>query len=198
MTRNGKVTPNSTDTTEIGHGFKLAFKKSKVGENDGAVANGYLLQESGVDIYYNTFMGAKEAGLIKTGGGAYQKYVVLSGDNKGEIISKTTRDWPDYLRSDEGYPVFKEMWQYLLKKEFPECYPALFNSNAKITVEEFPFTEGMQEYYILKQESLVHKNMNYRMWKKDNENVVKKVLKDFTKEAKTKKASVSDDKGDKD
>lgn len=147
----------------IGKTVRLSFKKSKVGSNDGAVAEGILLKDTGFDLEYNVLQEAKDKKLVTSG--AWVKYV----DDNGEIFNKRNADWIGFLKSPEGRPVFTELWQKLIKIDFPECYPPLFNTTLVLSEDKFPFVAGLREYYINIQEQLPieNQNTNYRVWKKE-------------------------------
>lgn len=164
MTGGSKEKVNATDKTNIGKTVRLHFKKSKVGNNDGAVAEAVLLKDTGFDIYYNAYLSAKDNKIIEQRG-SWFRYVT----ENGESIQKHNADWTAFLKSDEGFPVFTEIWQRLVKLYFPQCYPPLFNSSVVLTEEAFPFIKGLREYYSKIQDKLPmeEQNTNYRVWKRE-------------------------------
>lgn len=138
-----KVKVSASDTTPIGKNVQLKFIKSKIGDNVAETATGVLLYEYAFDIYYNTLLNALELGIIKQSG-AYCSYV---DESTGEVIKKYKKEWRDILASPDNQEMFLEIWQKVIKEEFPTCYPPLFNLNAVMTEEEFPMITGLREYY---------------------------------------------------
>lgn len=163
MTAGAKEKANSSSKDTIGKTVRLNFKKSKVGSNDGAVAEGILLKDTGFDLVYNVLNEAKNQGVMSSG--AYPKYTT----DAGEVVSHRSKDWYAFLNSKEGQPIFTELWQKLIMLDFPECYPPLFNTTLILTEDKFPFIKGMREYYTKIQEQLpeVNQNTNYKVWKKE-------------------------------
>lgn len=137
-----KVKATQSDTTPIGKNVQVKFIKSKIGDNVADTAVGVLLYEHAFDIYYNTMLNAIDLGIIKQGG-AYLTYV----DANGEVIKDYKKNWRDIIADPERADMFNEIWQKVIKAEFPTCFPPLFNLNAVMTGEEFPMIEGLREYY---------------------------------------------------
>ena len=122
-----------------------------------------------MDFEYNVFQEAVINKILPKGG--WKSYTLQEGPNKGkEVKFQSDRGWIDYLKSEEGQEVLKELWQALIKKEFPKCYPALFNTNVPLTEKDFPIIEGLKDYYIKIQESLpvTAQHPNYHFWKELN------------------------------
>ena len=216
LSKGKKITVSSTDKTKIGQGIYIKFIKSKVGDNDGARAEGAILKDTGFDLNYNLYKEAEDKGLIT--GTQYKIYVT---DN-GEEIKYRAKDWLSFLHKrdvdldklkqandkakvankklskqnekaknpvplykelnadqfkkvselkQQANEVFTEIFQKLIKQDFPTCYPPLFNKNIELTDEEFPFLKGLRDYYIKIQEGLDEddQHTNYRIWKQSHE-----------------------------
>ncbi|MBT9670521.1 hypothetical protein GPK34_00520 [Secundilactobacillus kimchicus] len=179
MSRGKKI--EDSDKEEIGHNTYLKFVKSKIGDNGGHKAEGALLQKGGYDLDYNVYIEALDADLIK--GTQWKSYTTTDGVE----VKKRGKDWLPFLKKrrfanvfqegkekDEAVlaaQVFQELWQGLIKQNFPECYPPLFNLSVPLTEEAYPFIVGMKDYYIHIQESLqpMDQNTNYQLWKKAQE-----------------------------
>ena len=153
-----KFGKNASDKAEIGRISTLVVRKTKVGDSDSLPFEGVITNRSGFDLGYNLYQCAFSLGLIT--GSNPKKYVT---DN-GELFSKSMHDFRDYLSQNQDSEIFKELWQKCVKAYCPQCYPPLFNENLEMTVEEFPFIEGLREYYIDIQEKLPveQQNFNYR------------------------------------
>lgn len=182
MSRVKKITPNATDKTDIGHYAQFKFVKSKLGDNGGKFSVAAIMHDDsrglvGLDFEYNVYLEAQEAGLLPKG--TWKSWTIQAGEHKGEEVKHQNKDWVTYLKSDEGQEVLKELWQALIKKEFPKCYPPLFNVNAPLTEDDYPFVKGMQDYYIKIQEGLNMQSQhpNYKFWKARHKDTGKKKVK---------------------
>lgn len=169
-----KITKSASDKVPIGEWSQFKFVKSKIGDNGGkltpiAVMHDDENQLVGLDFEYNVFQEAVINKILPKGG--WKSYTLQEGPNKGkEVKFQSDSGWIDYLKSEEGQEVLKELWQALIKKEFPKCYPALFNTNVPLTEKDFPIIEGLKDYYIKIQESLpvTAQHPNYHFWKELN------------------------------
>lgn len=168
--RGKKITPNSTDKTEIGHEVRIQLKKTKVDSTTGLTVSAYFLQDNGFDLEYNLFEEADKIGIIT--GTQFKSYI----DGTGKEIKKRKNDFIEFLKTEEGRPVYNEIFQKLIKHYFPQCYPALFNVNVPLTPDKFPEVEGLKEYYMDIQEKLDPQDQHtmYKTWKENQSKSKKK------------------------
>lgn len=168
--RGKKITPSATDKTEIGHMVKIQLKKTKVDSTNGLVVEAYFLQKNGFDLEYNLFEEANNIGIIT--GTQFKSYI----DGTGKEIKKRKNDFIEFLKTEEGRPVYNEIFQKLIKHYFPQCYPALFNVNVPLTPDKFPEVDGLKEYYMDIQEKLDPQDQHtmYKTWKENQSKSKKK------------------------
>lgn len=157
-----KITRNSSDKTPIGKETKVKIVKSKIGDNFGHEFTVAILGKDGYDFEYNVVLEGQDIGLVTKG-----NYPHYTTDN-GEIIKgRNMVDLVNKFKEPENFEILKELWQKEIKYYFPNCYPPLFNTTAKMTVENFPIIDGLRNYYQQKQEELPaeKQNYNYRQYK---------------------------------
>lgn len=141
---------NTTERISIGHEVKIKFVKSKVASNTAQLAKGYFLQNTGFDIEYNMFEEAKALKWIVTSGRS-SKYINEDGEI---VVTKVTKEFVPYLKSEEGKTVCLDLWTRLIKYYFKYCYPPLFNIHVQMTEDKFPRSAELREYYTNIQENL--------------------------------------------
>ena len=153
-----KFGKTSSDKAEIGRISTLVVRKTKVGDSDSLPFEGVITNQAGFDLGYNLYQCASSLGLIS--GGGYKQYIT----DDGEVVKKHMQDFREYLSGNQDSELFKELWQKCIKAYCPRCYPPLFNESLEMTVDEFPFTEGLREYYMNIQEKLPveEQDFNYR------------------------------------
>lgn len=113
--------------SRIGHNLGVHVRKSKV-SRPFQIANGFLISDNGIDYAYNLAEMAKEEGILKGVGQSFE-YV----DVNGEIHKKRRDNFVAWLDTEEGKHVRAELMNKLIKLEFPEGYPALYNESLDIT-----------------------------------------------------------------
>lgn len=157
-----KITRNSSDKTPIGKETKVKIVKSKIGDNFGHEFTVAILGKDGYDFEYNVVLEGQDIGLVTKG-----NYPHYTTDNGKIIKGRNMVDLVNKFKEPENFEILKELWQKEIKYYFPNCYPPLFNTTAKMTVENFPIIDGLRNYYQQKQEELpVEKqNYNYRQYK---------------------------------
>ena len=151
-----KITRNSSDKTPIGKETKVKIVKSKIGDNFGQEFTVAILGKDGYDFEYNVVLEGQDIGLVTKGN--YPHYTtdngeIIKGRNMVDLVSK--------FKDPNNFEILKELWQKEIKYYFPNCYPPLFNTTAKMSVENFPIIEGLRNYYQQKQEELPIEKQNY-------------------------------------
>lgn len=123
--------------TDVGHMVRIAFNKSKIGNNTGAKTEVVMFQDTGFDEIYNTIEDAIKIGVLEQKG-AY----VVYGEGK-TYKSKLYEKLKDPANVEE----FNELWRQTIKAYFPTCYPPLFNVDSTLSEENFPQVKGLFNYY---------------------------------------------------
>lgn len=125
----------------IGHIFRVKTKKSKV-STPNRQAEMYLISEPyiGFDLEENIYRSSVEHfGFITKG--AWRNYVT---DN-GEELKMRDKEWVPFLKSDEGKPVFFELYRKQMLQLFPNGFAPLNNDNIDVT--QLPVLSYMADVY---------------------------------------------------
>lgn len=157
LQRSGNLKAKSTDTKPVGQITRVKVAKSKVGENWGSDFQSGIIGKWGYDLELNLVLEGQDMGFISTGRSV--KYV----DENGEALlsGRNTMDLVEKLKEPENNEIRNHLWQQLIKKFFPQCYPPLFNTTLIMYEDQFPMIKGMREYYIHQQQSLEPKYQDY-------------------------------------
>jgi len=140
--KSSAIKVHNSDKTAVGFDTRVTVVKSKIGDNVTDTVTIKLLGARGFDRETNIFYGGVDEGIIKCSG----SYTDVIDD--GEQIKK--QGWVDfvsYLKSEEGKETANEIWKKVALKVFPDIYPALFNTTATMSVENFPEIAGMRKHY---------------------------------------------------
>ena len=157
LQRASSLKAKSTDTQPIGQISRVKVVKSKVGENWGSDFQAGIVGKWGYDLELNLVLEGQDEGIISTGRSV--KYV----DENGEVLlgGRNTMDLVEKLKQPENNEIRDRLWQQLIKKFFPQCYPPLFNTTLIMYEDQFPMIAGMREYYIHQQQALEPKYQDY-------------------------------------
>jgi len=126
----------------IGHIFRAKTKKSKV-STPNRQAEMYLisLPYVGFDLEENIYRSSVDHfGYISKG--AWRNYIT----ENGEELKMRDKEWVPFLRSEEGRPVFFELYKKQMLQLFPNGYAPLNNDNVDITqIPVFSYLDDVYE-----------------------------------------------------
>lgn len=164
LSQSGKIFAKSSDKEPIGTNTRVKVVKSKIGDNWGSDFNMNIIGANGYDFEYNLVKSAQDNGLVSTG--RSPKYI---SDNGTEIKGSNVYNLVQNLKDPVNQDIRDELWQKLLLKFFPKCYPALFNTSLFMHVEDFSMIKGLRAYYAQQQEALPveQQNYNYKHFKEE-------------------------------
>lgn len=179
LAKSGKIKAKSSDTEPIGTMTRVQVVKSKAGDNWGRQFGMAIIGATGYDFEWNLVGSAQANGFISKG--AWPKYVDLAGNEHKE---QTILNLVEFFKQPENEDLKYELWQRLVKKYFPKCYPPLFNANLFMHEADFPMIKGLRPYYIKVQQQLPEEQQDYN-YKKFVETLKNgKLPKDIEKEVK--------------
>ena len=125
----------------IGHIFRVKTKKSKV-STPNRQAELYLISAPyiGFDLEENIYRSSVDNfGFISKG--AWRNYTTESG----EELKMRDKEWVPFLRSDEGRPVFYELYKKQMLQLFPNGFAPLNNDNIDVT--QVPVLDYIDDVY---------------------------------------------------
>lgn len=123
-----------------GHPVKATVQKSKVSRLMGVSVN-MLYGAQGFNEFMNIVYKGEELGFIKKSGQNY-KYTSVS---TGEIIEMNMWDFLEWSRTEEAFPVMREIFQQIILYYFPVKYPPL--ENETLDISDMPLMAGLGEIY---------------------------------------------------
>lgn len=131
----------------IGHIMGIRLEKSKVSTPNRS-DDVYLMAKNGWDFAENVYRACvaknNQYKLISSSS-AWKKYVALDGT---EHKFNSDRKWVEFLNSDEGYPVLRELFGRMMATSFPYGFSP-FN-NRDIDIKKIPIYDEIGEDYMNK------------------------------------------------